>query len=232
MIKYLNCDCINSKCSALINQINLSGNMDFQEGLEFSTRFPKMYADYLLRYKEKRLALYESYLFTEGNQKIINMACYESYAFPTNLEVIEKSLKYFVKHYKEFDITEVAFPLLGCDEEGLRMVSVLPMIEKYLKPLPIECYICFDIEGASNLELQMLEAYQSIDLTDLKKYAGLDDIQVASLEDNRKNVLRFEDIYHIQGIDAKTYRKIYEYYYNGEYKRLDPFHQESLFNNF
>ena len=37
MVKYLNCDCINSKCSAIVNQINLSGNMDFESGLEFST---------------------------------------------------------------------------------------------------------------------------------------------------------------------------------------------------
>ncbi len=231
MVKYLNCDCINSKCSAIVNQINLSGNMDFQAGLEFSTRFPKMYLDYLNRYKEKKLALFECYLWEEGTQKIINMICYESYAFPTNLEAIEKSLKYFVKHYQEYSLTEIAFPLLGCDDEGLRMVSVLPLMEKYLKPLPIDCYICFDIEGASNLELQMLEAYRSVDLNDLKNYAKLDDIQIASLLENRMNVLRFEDIYHISGIDARTYRLIYEYYYNGIYKRLNPFHQESLFES-
>ena len=229
MVKYLNCDCLNSRCSTIVNQINLSGNMDFHAGLEFSTRFPLMYMDYMKRFKEKRLNLYESYIYEEKNHRIINMACYESYAFPTNLEVIERSLKYFVKHYKEFNITEIAFPLLGCDEEGLRMVSVLPLMEKYLKPLPIECYICFDVEGASNLELQMLDEFINGDLTDLKKYAGLDDIQVASLLCNRENVLRFSDIYRIQGIDAKCYRLIYEYYYNGEYKKLNPFHQESLF---
>ena len=229
MVKYLNCDCINSKCLALVNQINLSGNMDFQVGLEFSTRFPKMYADYLARFKAKSLVLGQSYLFEEEDQKIINMPCYESYAFPTNLDVIERSLKYFVKHYQEYNITEVAFPLLGCDEGGLRMVSVLPIMEKYLKPLPIDCYICFDIEGASNIELQMLNAYKTVDLKDLKEYAGLDDIQLASLEDAKDRVMRFEEIYHIPGSDANCYRMIYKYYYTGVYKRLDPFHQESLF---
>ena len=96
MVKYLNCDCINSKCSAIINQINLSGNMDSKEGLEFSTRFPKMYMDYLYRFKEKKLKLYESYAFEENSIKVVNMLCYESFAFPTNLESIEHSLKYFV----------------------------------------------------------------------------------------------------------------------------------------
>lgn len=231
MVKYLNCDCINSKCSTIVNQINLSGNMDFQAGLEFSTRFPKMYEDYLNRYKERKLNLYECYCFEESTVKILNIACYESYAFPTNLDVIERSLKYFVKHYKEFDISEIAFPLLGCDEDGLRMVSVLPIMEKYLKPLPIECYICFDVEGASNLELQMLEAFRYGDLEHLKKYANLDDIAIASLAANKDNILRFMDIYHVPGIDAKAYRSIYNYYYTGEYKKLDPFHQESLFEN-
>lgn len=229
MVKYLNCNCINSKCSAIVNQINLSGNMDFQSGLEFSTRFPMMYEDYLLRFYEKRIKLYESYLFVEGHQKILNVVCYESYAFPTNLEAIEKSLKYFCKHYKEYNITEIAFPLLGCDEEGLRMVSVLPIMEKYLKPLPIDCYICFDIEGSSNVELQMINAIKTIDLSDLKKYAKLDDIQVASIKANLQNIQRFEDVYHFEGIDAKAYRRIYEYYYNGIYKRLDHFHQVSFF---
>ena len=94
MVKYLNCDCINSKCSAIVNQINMSGNMDFESGLEFSTRFPMMYADYLKRFKEKTLKLNESYMFVDGNHKIINISCYESYMFPTTLDCIEKSLKY------------------------------------------------------------------------------------------------------------------------------------------
>ncbi|MDE5855580.1 MAG: hypothetical protein K2H06_00885 [Anaeroplasmataceae bacterium] len=229
MVKYLNCDCINSKCSAIINQINLSGNMDSKEGLEFSTRFPLMYADYLKRFKERTLKLYESYLFEEDSIKVINMLCYESFAFPTNLETIENSLKYFVKHYKEYGLTEVAFPLLGCDEDGLRMVSVLPIMEKYLKPLPIECYICFDIEGPSNLELQMIAALQSFDLQHLKKYAKLDDIQLATLEANKNLITRFEELYHLPGITPRVYRLIYSYYYNGEYQKLDPFHQEALF---
>ncbi|MDE6660638.1 MAG: macro domain-containing protein [Anaeroplasmataceae bacterium] len=229
MVKYLNCDCINSKCSAIVNQINLSGNMDSKEGLEFSTRFPKMYSDYLNRFKERSLKLYESYIFEEDSIKVINMLCYESFAFPTNLETIENSLKYFVKHYKEYGITEVAFPLLGCDEDGLRMVSVLPIMERYLKPLPIECYICFDIEGPSNLELQMIAAFQNFDLQHLKKYAKLDDIQLATLEANKQFIVRFEEIYHLAGITPRVYRMIYSYYYNGEYQKLDPFHQEALF---
>lgn len=231
MVKYLNCDCINSKCSAVVNQINLSGNMDLQAGLEFSTRYPDMYEDYLNRYKNHKLNLYESYCFEENSLKIINMTCYESYAFPTNLEVIEKSLKYFVKHYQEYNINEIAFPLLGCDEDGLRMVSVLPIMEKYLKPLPIECYICFDVEGASNLELQMMEEFKSDDFLYLKAAANLDEIQVASLLASKQTILRFSDICHVQGIDPKTYRLIYQYYYNGEYRKRNPFHQEALFES-
>ena len=176
------------------------------------------------RFKEKTLKLNESYMFVDGNHKIINISCYESYMFPTTLDCIEKSLKYFVKHYKEYGINEIAFPLLGCDAEGLRMVSVLPIMEKYLKPLPIECYICFDIEGASNLELQMIEAYKTIDLKDLQKYVGLDDIQLATLKNFRVDIQRFSDIYHLHGIDAKCYRGIYEYFYNGVISAKNEYH--------
>lgn len=203
--------------------------MDSYEGLEFSTRFPAMYSDYLMRFKERKLNLYETYLYEENSTKILNILCYESYAFPTNLETVEKSLKYFAKHYKEYGITEVAFPLLGCDEDGLRMVSVLPIMEKYLKPLPIECYICFNIDGPSNIELEMLAAFQSFSLEHLKKYARLDDMVMATLEENRMHILAFEDIFHLKGITPGMYRLIYSYYYNGEYKQLNPFHQEALF---
>ena len=229
MIKYLNCSCINSKCSTLVNQINVSGNMDFNNGLEFSIRFPSMYNDYLKKYKDIYLKLSQSYLFDENGFKIINMACYESYLFPTTLEIIEDCLKNFVKNYQEYNIQEVAFPLLGCDDEGLRMVNVLPIMEKYLKPLPIDCYICFDIDGLSNIELQMIEALKTIDLSDLKKYANLSEIEVAVLINKRNSIIRFEDIYRIQEIDSSKYRLIYDYFYNSIYKRTNPFHQQTLF---
>lgn len=229
MIKYLNCSCINSKCSTIVNEINLSGNMDFNTSLDFSIRFPKMYQDYLNRYENNQLVLHSSYIFNENDCKIINMASYESYAFPTTLETVAKALAYFVKHYKEFNITEVAFPLLGCDEDGLRMVNVLPIMEKYLKPLPIDCYICFDIDGPSNLENQMIIAFKEFDSNHLKEYADLDDLQIVSLMSERDYIYRFEDICHIPSIDSKSYRKIYSYFYNGEYKKLNPFYQEELF---
>ena len=109
------------------------------------------------------------------------------------------------------------------------MVSVLPLLEKYLKPLPIECYICFDVEGPSNLEAQMINAFNEMNELHLALYAKLDKIQIASLASQKNNILRFEDILHIPGIDVSSYRLIYSYFYNGEYKKLNPFHQESLF---
>ena len=168
-------------------------------------------------------------MYVEDGQKILNIACYDSFAFPTTLECVEKSLKYFVKHYKEYNITEIAFPLLGCDEDGLRMVNVLPLMEKYLKPLPIDCYICFDVLGPSNLEEQMIRAFNEMNPLHLALYAKLDKIQVSSLVANKDNIFRFEDILHIPSIDVSSYRLIYSYFYNGEYKKLNPFHQESLF---
>ena len=66
-------------------------------------------------------------------------------------------------------------------------------------------------------------------LEDLKKYVGLDDIQLMTLKNFRVDIQRFSDLYHLKGIDARTYRVIYEYYYNGVYKRLNPFSQDSLF---
>ena len=51
-------------------------------------------------------------------------------------------LKKFVSEYEKLGITSIAFPLLGCGNGGLKWEKeVKPLMEKYLKSLPIEIFI-------------------------------------------------------------------------------------------
>ena len=47
----------------------------------------------------------------------------------------------FVNTYAEKNITSIAFPKLGCGNGELDWNDVRPLMEKYLKPLPIDVYI-------------------------------------------------------------------------------------------
>ena len=57
-------------------------------------------------------------------------------------EYIEAGLKKFVETYDEKGIVSISFPLLGCGNGELDWeLQVRPLMEEYLKPLPINVYI-------------------------------------------------------------------------------------------
>ncbi len=58
------------------------------------------------------------------------------------MEYIEAGLSKFVSSYTDKGITSIAFPMLGCGNGGLDWESeVRPVMEQYLKNLPIDVYI-------------------------------------------------------------------------------------------
>ena len=57
------------------------------------------------------------------------------------MEYIETGLAKFCRTYAEKGITSVAFPKLGCGNGELNWSDVQPVMEKYLKDLPIDIYI-------------------------------------------------------------------------------------------
>jgi transposase-like protein len=63
---------------------------------------------------------------------------------PSKIEYIEAGLKKFVKYYDKFGIESIAFPKLGCGNGGLDWEIVKPIMEEYLKQLPIHVYIYVD----------------------------------------------------------------------------------------
>ena len=60
---------------------------------------------------------------------------------PSKIEYIEDGLLKFVNTYAEKNISSIAFPRLGCGNGELDWNEVRPVMEKYLKPLPIDVYI-------------------------------------------------------------------------------------------
>lgn len=63
---------------------------------------------------------------------------------PSKISDIEQGLEKFVQSFDKLGIESIAFPKLGCGNGGLDWEDVRPLMEKYLKNLPIHIYIYLD----------------------------------------------------------------------------------------
>ena len=73
---------------------------------------------------------------------------------------VEKGLIKFVNTYADKNITSIAFPKLGCGNGELSWDDVRPLMEKYLKPLPIDVYIYLGVIPDSPPEHKIRKAVQ------------------------------------------------------------------------
>ena len=58
------------------------------------------------------------------------------------MEDIERGLQYILDHYKEWGVTSIAIPPLGCGNGQLEWKVVGPLLYKYAKQMdiPVEIY--------------------------------------------------------------------------------------------
>ncbi len=80
-------------------------------------------------------------LFYEADHWILLFPTKENWRNPSKIEYIQKGLQKFVDTYAEKNITSIAFPRLGCGNGELNWNDVKPLMEHYLKDLPIDVYI-------------------------------------------------------------------------------------------
>lgn len=163
MIKVLIGDLFTSEAQTIVNAVNCVGVMGKGIALQFKNRFPDMFRDYAERCKHKEVKLGHPYLYkTMYSMNILNFPTKDHWRSVTNLEDIERGLQYLHNHYKEWGITSIAVPALGCGEEQLEWRVVVPMLYSYLikMDIPIELYEPY---GTPHEELQseLLEQKES-----------------------------------------------------------------------
>lgn len=143
MVKVLIGDIFESKMQTLVNTVNCVGVMGKGIAQEFKKKYPEMYKDYVIRCERHQVKLGEPYIYGDlFNNSIINFPTKDHWRSPSKIEDIIKGLKYFLDHYKTWDIESVAFPPLGCGSGGLSWYDVGPIMFQFLAPLdiPIEIY--------------------------------------------------------------------------------------------
>jgi len=143
MIEVSVSDLFESKCQTLVNTVNTVGIMGTGVALEFKKRFPDMYEDYVRRCAEGKVKLGEPYLYKRLMPPwILNFPTKKHWRSVSNLSDIIRGLKYLEQHYKEWGITSIALPPLGCGHGQLEWNIVGPTLYRYMKrfDIPVELY--------------------------------------------------------------------------------------------
>lgn len=141
MIRYVEGDIFKSPAQVLVNTVNTVGVMGKGIALEFKKRYPDMFLAYREICEKRRLRTGSLMLCYEPDYWVLLFPTKEHWRNPSRIEFIEAGLAKFCRTYAEKGITSIAFPKLGCGNGELNWSDVRPVMEKYLKDLPIDIYI-------------------------------------------------------------------------------------------
>lgn len=141
MISYIEGDIFNSPAQVIVNAVNTVGVMGKGIALAYKNRYPKMFEYYKAACESKKFQMGKLMLCRETDHLILLFPTKENWRNPSKLEYIKAGLVKFVKTYAEKNITSIAFPKLGCGNGELNWSDVKPLMEEYLKQLPIDVYV-------------------------------------------------------------------------------------------
>jgi O-acetyl-ADP-ribose deacetylase (regulator of RNase III)/uncharacterized protein YwgA len=164
MVKVLMGDILKSNAQTLVNTVNCVGIMGKGIALEFKEQFPDMFNDYVARCNRNEVRLGRPYLYKRLTPPwILNFPTKGHWRSVSRIEDIVKGLKYLLQQYKEWRITSLAVPPLGCGQGQLEWKIVGPTLYRYLNQLdiPVELYAPHD---TPHEELQPEFLDQEIDI--------------------------------------------------------------------
>ena len=141
MIEYVEGDIFNSPAQVIVNTVNTVGVMGKGLALSFKNRYPDMFQSYKRVCEKNLLKIGKLLLYYYPDHWVLLFPTKEHWKNPSKIEYIEAGLIKFTSTYAEKNITSIAFPKLGCGNGELNWEAVRPLMEKYLRPLPIDVFI-------------------------------------------------------------------------------------------
>jgi O-acetyl-ADP-ribose deacetylase (regulator of RNase III)/uncharacterized protein YwgA len=142
-VKPLIGDIFKSKAQTLVNTANTVGVMGKGLALEFRRRFPDMFEDYVKRCQRREVKLGYPYLFKRLVPPwILVFPTKDHWRSVSRLADIEAGLEHVKRNYRQWGITSLAVPPLGCGLGQLEWAIVGPTMYRHLAELdiPVELY--------------------------------------------------------------------------------------------
>lgn len=144
-------DMFEAPAQTLVNTVNCVGVMGKGVALEFKKRFPAMYEDYVERCERGEVKLGRPYLYRNPEPPhVLNFPTKGHWRSVARLKDIVAGLEYLEAHYREWGITSLAVPPLGCGQGALDWHTVGPTLYERLSRLdiPVALYAPFDTPHA------------------------------------------------------------------------------------
>ena len=142
MLMYVQQDIFKSPAQVIVNTVNTVGVMGKGIAKRYKEIYPDMYKQYQKFCEQHLLGIGKLWIYKSDTKWILNFPTKKHWRNPSKIEYIEQGLKKFVETYEEKGVTSVSFPQLGCGNGGLDWESeVRPLMEKYLKDLPIDVFV-------------------------------------------------------------------------------------------
>ena len=142
MLTYVTINLFESPAQTLVNTVNTVGAMGKGIAAVFKELYPEMYKRYRRLCQEGKLDVGMLYIYRTPNKIIVNLPTKKHWRQRSRVEYIRAGLQKFVEHYTEYGISSVSFPQLGCGHGELDWkTQVQPVMEHYLRELPIPVYI-------------------------------------------------------------------------------------------
>jgi O-acetyl-ADP-ribose deacetylase (regulator of RNase III) len=211
MLLYVKGNLFESPAHVLVNTVNTVGIMGRGIAKTFKSIFPDMFKKYQQLCEEKKIVVGKLWLFKTPNKWILNFPTKIKWQESSKIEFIESGLQTFVDNYADLGITSIAFPPLGCGNGSLNWEKqVQPLMEKYLKNLPIDVFIYLYNDND--------EVPEHINIKEVKKWLRSEPRSLGFSE-------VWEDLKEIIGSGLKLNTKIFRT--EVEY-RLNSDHKESI----
>lgn len=135
-------DMFSEPVGALVNTVNCVGVMGKGVALEFKKRWPANFRAYRDLCDAKGLKPGQMFVFdtkelfaSEGPRYLVNFPTKAHWRSKSKMEYIEDGLDALADVIREYGITSIAIPPLGCGNGGLDWADVKPLIEAKLSPL-------------------------------------------------------------------------------------------------
>ena len=141
MLTYHRTSLLKSQAQTVVNTVNTVGVMGKGIASAFKSRYPAMFKQYRKLCQEHKFHVGQLWLWKAPDQWVLNFPTKKHWRNPSKLSYIEAGLRKLVDQYELRGIREIAFPRLGCGHGGLDWNDVRPMMEEFLRPLPIPVYI-------------------------------------------------------------------------------------------
>ena len=180
MIEYIEGNIFDSPAQVIVNTVNTVGVMGKGIALEFKNRYPQMFEKYKTACEKHMLTIGKLMLVSAPDHMLLLFPTKENWRYPSKISYIEQGLKRFCDNYAQRGITSIAFPKLGCGNGELDWNEVHPLMERYLKDLPIDVYIYLDKgkqEEPEHKHPKEMQEWLRRNAKDLSFFGVVDDIR-------------------------------------------------------